>query len=266
MMAYTYKPYNPNQPYKPYDPKGLEIVAMLKEHPELLYREIGAKFGVSEFRVGAIAKRVGLQHGRPGRRPHVIAMSSLVNPKHVSSERRARAKQEGRIIAYVQAHPEMTYLEIAQAFGVKKFMIGNLMYKSGVRRSRVDEKGLAQKVEMVEYIKKHPLASYSDMSRETGWKTRDLAQVAREAGLFRGKGQGPTHNYGRAHGIATRGHLSRTHLAQRARFRDIMLKAWDAAGDKHRRKMSRIMKSYWTPQARKSMSLALTSMWKDANA
>jgi hypothetical protein len=256
----------PYKPYKPYKLRNKQIAAALEKHPEFNYKKIAARFRVSEFLVGAVAKRAGLQHGRFGRSRSGV--SSLLRaasiPKHVEGLRRRRAKQEKRIITFVQRHPEMTYAEMAEAFGVKKFAIGNLMYKSGIRRSRVNPEGLAEKVQMLRYIKKHPLDSYSDMSRSSGWKTRELAQVAREAGMLRGKGHGPSHNYGRPHTIATRGYLSRLHLAQRETFRKIMLKVWDAAGDGYREKLSRLMRSRWTPQARKNMSLILFSMWRAA--
>lgn len=254
--------------YKPRNLRNRQITAVLKKRPDLNYKEIGVSFGVSEFLVGAVALRAGLQHGRFGR-PH-FRVSSILQataiPKHVESSRHRRAMLEKKIVAFVQRHPEMTYVEVAKAFDVKTFLIANLMYKHGICRSRVSAQDMADKVRLLKHIRTHPMDSYSDMSRATGFPTRYLALIAREAGLFRGKGQGPRHNQGRPPALSTREHMSQIQLAQRDLFRDAMLKVWDQAGDRYRAKMGQIMKRRWTLAARKEMSRALQLMWRASRA
>lgn len=260
----------PHPRYKPRTQVNRDIVEYLKANPELSYKEIGERFGKSEFLIGGLALRAGLQHGRYGRRRGMTTGQPLVlrtPPRHrVPTARSLRERQERKIVAYVQAHPEMTYAQIAAAFGIAETVVGNLMYKSGVRRTRVTPEALAENIKAVEFIKAHPHLSYSDMSREVGLPTRYLAHLAREAGIHRGKGGGPRHNQGRFHTISTRALISRKNLAQREKFQEQMLDVWERAGDKHRTKLGRILKGRWTDEARKAMSRMMRSMWRAAEA
>jgi hypothetical protein len=260
----------PHSNYKPRTQVNRDIVEELKAHPELSYKEIGAKFGKSEYLIGSLALRSGLKHGRFGRR-HGISSGrplDLKNPgrQRVPTARTLREKQDRKIIAYVQLHPEMTYAQVAEAFGIAKTIVGNLMYKSGIRRTRVTPEAVAENLKTVEFIKAHPNLSYSDMSREIRVPTRYIAHLAREAGIFRGKGGGPTNNLGRAHTIRTRATISRKNLAHREEFQKQMLDVWDRAGDKHRVKLGRILKGRWTDEARQAMSRVMRAMWRAAEA
>jgi hypothetical protein len=259
----------PHPNYKPRTQVNRDIVEALKAHPDLSYKEIGAKFGKSEYQIGALALRSGLKHGRFGRRSGSTARPlALRTPprQSVPTARTLRERQDRKIIAYVQTHPEMTYAQVGEAFGIPKTIVGNLMYKSGVRRTRVTPEAVAENLKAVEFIKAHPHLSYSDMSIEINLPTRYIAHLAREAGIQRGKGGGPKHNQGRLHTIRTRATISRKNLAHREEFQKQMLDVWDRAGDKHRVKLGRILKGRWTEEARQAMSRVMRAMWRAAEA
>jgi hypothetical protein len=257
----------PHPNYKPRTQVNRDIVEALKAHPDLSYKEIGAKFGKSEYQIGALALRSGLKHGRFGRRSGSTARPLVLRtpPKRVTTARSIREKQDQKIIAYVQAHPEMTYAQVGEAFGIPKTIVGNLMYKSGVRRTRVTPEAAAENLKAVEFIKAHPHLSYSEMSREINLPTRYIAHLAREAGIYRGKGGGPAHP-GRLHTIRTRATISRKNLARREEFQKQMLDVWDRAGDRHRAKLGKILKGRWTDEARQAMSRVMRAMWRAAEA
>lgn len=260
----------PHPNYKPRTQVNRDIVEELKAHPELSYKEVGAKFGKSEYLIGALALRAGLKHGRFGRRRGMSAARPLelrTPPRQrVPTARTLREKQDRKIITYVQAHPEMTYGQVAGAFGIPATIVSNLMYKSGIRRTRVTPEAIAENLKAVEFIKAHPHLSYSDMSREINLPTRYIAHLAREAGVHRGKGGGATHNYGRPHTIRTRATISRKNLARREEFQKQMLDVWDRAGDRHRAKLGKILKGRWTAEAREAMSRMMRAMWRAAEA
>jgi hypothetical protein len=237
--------------YRPYREINKQIAEYVAAHPELTYLEIGRQFDRSPYAVGAVAKRAGIKRGR-GR----VLLAGLAPVRRITPKRYVAMKRENRIIAYVQRHPDMTYREVGQAFGMQASDIGNLMYKRGVKRTHVGEEALALKKQLSDYVIAHPDESYSDIGRKFDQKPHWVSRIARESGIVRGKGQGPRHNQ-RARGrIVT--------VQERERARETMLAIWESASDRHRKRMGKIMAGGWTDEARAQFSRALKCMWREA--
>lgn len=237
-----------------------QIVELLRSQPELSYKEIGLKFGRTEFAVGSIAKRHGLMHGRIGRRrfttrPRITEAKIITLP----IKRRTRFDLEDEIIAYVIANPQMTYREIAEHFQVPHSRVGNLVYRRGVRRSMVTDEARAERKKLAEYIAVHPEESYSDIGRKFNLPTLYIGRTARLHNLFRGKGQGPRHNYT---ALEDRGSVFT--VEQRQKLSEDMTRIWESVSDKHKSRVSKIMSGSWTEEKKLALSTALKKMWKEA--
>lgn len=241
--------------------QGDEIVKYAANHPELTWREIAGVFGCTMNAAFFSAKRRGFKKPRAAGLTGAGRPLVLKTPKITSAPAKTlRWKQDAQILRYVQAHPEMTYAEISEVFGLAKHIVGNVVYRSGVRRTAVTEESKAKNVRIAEYVKAHPKMSYSDMSAALGLPTLYIARIARAHGLFRGKGQGPRHNQGRSYEGAKWSPEDRERISRQ------MLAFWAKAPKSVRVNMSKALKSRWTAQTRAAMSRALKSMWRHASA
>lgn len=225
------------------------IIETLKAHPEKNYQEIAVMHNSTWGAVGSIANRNGLAHGRSG--PRRFA-------RVPESRRMKRQANEAKILDYVKAHPELTYDEIADYFGVAHQTVNGLVYRSGYRRTAVTPEAKAKQAEIAEYIKAHPEMSYSDMGRALDLPTLRVANIARKFGMMRGKGQGPRHNNGRAGYTRT--------FEERQRLSEYMTELWANMPQSHRDRLSRIMKGNWTEERKQKFGQAVKKMWKEAKA
>jgi hypothetical protein len=255
--------------FHPPTQRTLAIAQHVVDHPELTYAEIGTIYGRSPYAVGAIALRRGVQRGRnwhTTRKPYNVhkvgELATKSNPERKLREkalycgRREARKVEDKIIEYVQAHPERTYREIGNIFGLKPFHVSNLMYRRAIKRSRVGEEAKAFKAEVAAYVSQHPKESYADIGRKFNVPTLFVGRVAREAGHLRGKGQGPRHNGGRTGWSHTE--------ENREKFRQFMTEVWESVSPRHRQRLSKLMKARWGAVSREKLATVLTSMWREA--
>jgi hypothetical protein len=240
-----------------------EVVKYATEHPELTWREIGAHFGRSMNSVYFAALRRGYRKVRAAGltgTSHLTWRTPKARVARVLSAKELQQKRDAHILRYVQSHPEMTYSEISEAFGLPKHVVGQVVYRSNVRRSSVTEESKQRNASIAEYVRKHPEQSYSDIARDLNKPTLYVARIARAHGLYRGKGQGPKHNYGRSFKGARWSPEDRERISQQ------MTAIWDKAPDSVRKRMSKALAAHWTPEARAEVSRALKSMWRAANA
>lgn len=236
-----------------------EVVKYATEHPELTWREIGAHFGRSMNSVYFAAKRRGFKKDRAAGltgTPHIEWRTPKPRVPRVLSAKEQQQKRDARILRYVQSHPEMTYAEVSEAFGLPKHVVGQVVYRSNVRRSDVTEESKQRNANIAEYVRKHPEQSYSDIARDLNKPTLYVARIARAHGIYRGKGQGPKHNYGRSFKGARWSPEDRERISQQ------MTAVWDKAPDRVRKRMSKALAAHWTPEARAEVSRALKSMWR----
>jgi hypothetical protein len=250
----------PGRKYAPVQ-QGDDIVKFAAKHPELTWREIAAKFDCTMYAAYFAAKRRGFIKPRSAGLTGSSRPLNLKTPTpRTTSVKTLRQKQDAKILRYVQAHPEMTYEEISEAFGLAKHVVGQVVYRSGVRRTNVTEESKARNAKIADYVRAHPNLSYSDMGRELNLPTLYIARIARAHGLYRGKGGGPRHNQGRSFKGVLWSPEDRERVSRQ------MLAYWEKAPKSVRLNLSKALKGRWTPQARAAVGRALKSMWRHARA
>ncbi len=232
------------------------IAKFIKSNSDMTYSEIAVFLGRSLTAVLAVAQRRGIRKPRSSHyNRNLLTMKK--NPQLKAVPKRAsRTQQEKKIIKYVQTHPEMTYKEVAEAFGIPSHVVGGVIYRSGTRRSDVTKAARKRTAKIATYVKAHPKETFADIGRKFKLPTLYIARVARVHGVYRGKGQGARHNAGRSYKDLLWG------PEERKRTSEMMLKYWETAPEWHRKRLRLIMRKRWDDKSRAEFGRAMKRMWE----
>jgi hypothetical protein len=189
------------------EPKYSAIVAALRADSTEAYRSIAERLGVTRDYVTAVASAAGLRRatGRVGR----------VGSRKVDRD---------EVAAFCRDHPETSFREIAERFGIHQTTLSAIARGAGVsrtgserpRRTVVDADAVAA------LVVSRPDLTYPDIAEVFGCSAERVKEIARSRGIRREGGRG-------FHARAKRERLERERADRRARVLELV-----AAGHAYR--------------------------------